>query len=161
MGKLNAFLAILAMLFAAAPAPAADTVFVVRHFEKAAGDDPPLSAQGARNAAALATMLAESDVQAIFATPTRRAMESAEPLAKALGISVTPYEASDPAALVAAVAEIPGNVLIVGHSNTVPELVARFGGKQAITLTDQDYGTLFVITPGSGDVTEVEVEPGA
>ena len=48
------------------------------------------------------------------------------------------------------VAAISGAVLIVGHSNTVPELIARFGGKQPVVLTDQDYGTLFVVTPADG-----------
>jgi len=142
------------------PANAADTVFVVRHLQKADGSDPPLSAEGAANAQRLAGMLAKSGIRAIFATPTRRAMETAQPLAAKLAIPVTSYDPANPAELVNKVAAISGAVLVVGHSNTVPELIARFGGKQPVVLTDQDYGTLFVVTPADGSVSASKIEPG-
>lgn len=138
---------------------AADTVFVMRHLQKADGADPPLSAEGSANARAVADMLAKSGIKAIFATPTRRVMETAQPLAAELGIAVTPYDPNDPAALVKAVAATGGAVLVVGHSNTVPDLVARFGGKQAVALTEQDYGSLFVVTHDDGKVSEIKIEP--
>ena len=139
---------------------AATTVFVMRHLQKAEGTDPPLSAEGAANAQALVGMLANSGIKAIFATPTRRAMETAQPLAAKLAIPVTSYDPADPEALVKKVEGIAGAVLVVGHSNTVPELVARFGGKQAVTLTEQDYGTLFVVTPEDGTVSATRIERG-
>jgi broad specificity phosphatase PhoE len=143
------------------PALAADTVFVIRHLEKATGDDPPLTAEGAANAAAVSAMLAKSGIKAAFATPTRRAVETAAPLAKTLGITVTSYDPRETDALVKAVAAVDGAVLVVGHSNTVPDLVARFGGKQAVTLTEKDYGTVFVVTPDTGDVTQMKVPPAS
>jgi hypothetical protein len=54
---------------------------------------------------------------------------------------------------------MPGAVLIVGHSNTVPDLVARVGGKEAIALTEQDYGTVFVVTRVDSKVSRIEVGP--
>jgi phosphohistidine phosphatase SixA len=102
------------------PANAADTVFVMRHLQKADGADPQLSAEGAANAQRLAGMLAKSGIKAIFATPTRRAMETAQPLAAKLAIPVTSYDPANPGELVSKVAAISGAVLIVGHSNTVP-----------------------------------------
>jgi broad specificity phosphatase PhoE len=141
------------------PANAADTVFVMRHLQKADGSDPHLSAEGAANAQRLAGMLAKSGIRAIFATPTRRAMETAQPLAAKLAIPVSSYDPAYPAELVSKVAAISGAVLIVGHSNTVPELIARFGGKQPVVLTDQDYGTLFVVTPADGSVSASRIEP--
>lgn len=127
-------------------------VYVVRHFEKGPGDDPSLTPQGAARAKALARMLVSSGITAIFATPTRRAIESAAPLAQRLGINVTPYDPRDPEALARAVAAANGAVLVVGHSNTVPELVERFGGARPAPLTEADYGTLFEVTPGSTQV---------
>jgi phosphohistidine phosphatase SixA len=160
MGKII----LLAMaFFAAAAVPqaasAADTIFVMRHLQKSEGADPPLSAVGDANARALAEMLGKSGIKAIFATPTRRAMETAQPLAARLGLRVTPYNPGDPDALVTAVAAIAGAVLVVGHSNTVPDLVTRFGGKRAVTLGEQDYGTVFMVTPADGKVGATAIRP--
>ncbi|MFP5329247.1 MAG: SixA phosphatase family protein [Alphaproteobacteria bacterium] len=145
----------------AASAPAAQAgeakpVYVVRHMQKAQGDDPPLSAEGAANAQRLAELLSAKGIVAIFATPTRRAMQTAEPLATKLGIAVTSYEAKDPDRLVEAVAAARGPVLVVGHSNTVPDLVDRLGGPPQPPLSDTDYGTVYVVEP-DGDVTSFAV----
>ena len=86
-------------------------------------------------------------------------METAQPLAVKLGIAVTPYDPAKPEALAKAIAAMPGTVLVIGHSNTIPDLVARFGGKQAVTLTEQDYGTIFVVTHDDGNVSEIKIEP--
>jgi len=134
---------------AALPKP----VYIVRHLQKGEGDDPSLSAEGAANARKLAAVLKAAGISAIFATPTKRAMETAAPLAQALGLSVAPYDPGDEDALFAAAAAAPGPVLIVGHSNTVPDLVARFGGAKPAPLTEQDYGTLFLVKPDGGVAT--------
>jgi len=161
MRKFIAFaVALCAFMSMAQPANAADTIFVMRHLQKADGADPPLSAQGAANAQALVTMLGKSGIKAIFATPTRRAMETAQPLAEKLGLRVTAYDPAHPDALAKAVAGIDGAVLVVGHSNTVPDLVARFGGRGAVTVGDDDYGTLFVVTPADGKVRTMVVHGG-
>jgi hypothetical protein len=83
-------------------------------------------------------------------------METGQPLAKALGITVTPYDPSNPAALAAKVAAAGGPVLIVGHSNTVPELVQMFGGARPAPLSEQDFGTLYDVEPG-GEVVTAQV----
>ena len=87
----------------AQPALAADKIYVMRHLQKAEGTDPPLSAEGAANAQLLAGLLAKSGIKAIFATPTKRAMETGDPLAKALKISITSYDPRNPDELVKAV----------------------------------------------------------
>lgn len=139
---------------AAAPAPKA--VFVIRHLQKGQGDDPPLTAEGAANAVRLVDLLDDRGIAAIFSTRTRRAMETAAPLSKRLGIPITPYDPKNPASLADAVAAVPGPVLVVGHSNTVPELIGSFGGAPPPPLTEQDYGTLFIVE-ADGEVTTLEV----
>jgi phosphohistidine phosphatase SixA len=131
-------------------------VFIIRHFQKDDGADPSLTAQGSANARRLAAMLKDKGIKAVFATQTRRAMETGEPLAKALGLKVTPYDPSNVAGLAAAVTSAAGPVLIVGHSNTVPELVALFGGARPAPIGDEDYGTLFEVAP-DGRVTAAGV----
>jgi broad specificity phosphatase PhoE len=130
--------------------------YVVRHMQKAQGDDPSLTDEGRRNAEALAEMLADEGIVAVFATPTRRAMETGAPLAKRLGIAVTPYDARNPDSLVQSVAAAAGPVLVVGHSNTVPDLVARFGAARPAPMSEESYGTLFVVARG-GEVTTLEL----
>lgn len=132
------------------------SIFVVRHLQKGEGADPALTPEGAANAMRLAAMLRGKGIVAVFATPTRRAMETGEPLAKALGIAVTPYDPGKPALLAARVAAAGGPVLIIGHSNTVPDLVQLFGGARAAPLSEQDFGTVYDIEPG-GQVTTAQV----
>jgi broad specificity phosphatase PhoE len=135
------------------PVALSHSAFVVRHLQKAEGADPSLSAEGAANAQHLAVMLKDKGVVAVFATPTRRAMETGQPLAKALGIAVTPYDPSNAAALAAKVAAAGGPVLVVGHSNTVPDLVQLFGGSRPAPLSEQDFGTIYDVEPGGTVVT--------
>ena len=155
---LAALMLVLAPIAAPAAPPAAKTqvhpidathpVFIVRHMQKAEGTDPSLNSEGAANAERLAAKLAGRGIVAVLATPTKRAMETAAPLAKLLGMEVTPYDPSDPRALAAKVAAAAGPVLIVGHSNTVPDLVELFGGARPAPIGDQEYGTIYGVEPG-------------
>jgi broad specificity phosphatase PhoE len=135
------------------PVAAKHVIYVVRHFQKADGADPSLTADGAANAQRLAAMLTDKGIVAIFATPTRRAMETAAPLAKLLGLRVTPYDPSEFGQLAALAAAAGGPVLIVGHSNTVPSIVEHLGGARPSPLGDRDYGILFEVEPGGKVVT--------
>lgn len=156
----NFLIASAAVLLAAGPQaaePAAvHEAYVVRHLEKAPGDDPPLTDEGSARASQLAELLADREIAAIFATDTRRAMETAAPLAARLGLSVRAYDPGDPESLVREARKAHGPVLVVGHSNTVPDLVARFGGAEQPPMTEQEYGTIFVIAPG-GAVTQLQL----
>lgn len=157
MKKLLIAALILFAMLAPAAASAAGTVYVIRHLEKAAGDDPPLTSLGAVRAEQLGQVLAGANIKAVFATATRRAQQTAAPLAQRLGITVSSYNPRDVDALAAAVAAAGGSVLVVGHSNTVADLVARFGGDKPTPLTEQDYGTLFVVHPGTAQVHRIQL----
>lgn len=140
---------------AAAPTAQKD-VFVIRHLQKGQGEDPPLTAEGAANAERLAELLDDRGIAAVFATRTRRAMETAAPLARRLAIAITPYDPKNPGALVDAVAAVAGPVLVVGHSNTVPDLVDRLGGPAQPPMSEQDYGRMFVVG-ADGEVVTMQV----
>src|SRR5262252_673337 len=127
-----------ALLAAAMPVAAEQAIFVVRHAERAApataagapgmmADDPPISPAGEQRAAQLATMLASAGIRHIFVTEYRRTRQTADPLAKQLGLEPSVRSSKDPGATVVDVRAAEGNVLIVGHSNTVPDLLKRLG----------------------------------
>ena len=137
------------------PAAAAGTVYVIRHLQKEAGEDPPLTPEGHAGASALASMFDDSGIGAVFSTPTRRTVQTATPLAVQLGLPVTRYDPANVPALIEAARAIPGNILVVGHSNTVPDLVAAFGGEKPPAMTEQDYGTIFVVTHGTAEVKQI------
>ena len=136
----------LAALITTQPALGAEPVYVIRHLEKAAGDDPALTPLGAARAGQLADVLASANIKAVFATPTRRARETAAPLAERLGVPVSDYNPRDLEALAAAVSGAAGSVLIVGHSNTVPEIIKALGGNIAPAIDDSVFDDLFVVT---------------
>ena len=152
-------LAIVVLAASLIPALAqAAPVYVIRHLERAPGEsDPSLSERGAARAEQLAQLLARANIKAIFATATKRAQQTGAPLAQRLGIPVTTYNPRDVDALATAVTAAGGPVLIVGHSNTVAGLVARFGGDKPAELTEQDYGSLFVVHPGVEQVNRIEL----
>jgi 2,3-bisphosphoglycerate-dependent phosphoglycerate mutase len=55
--------------------------------------DPGLSDLGQRQAEALATWLAPERIEAVYTSPLRRSVETAEPVGEALGLAVTPDDA--------------------------------------------------------------------
>jgi broad specificity phosphatase PhoE len=148
---------VLSLVFAvgvAAQAAAQNTVFVVRHAERAdAGTsaspmmatDPDLSDIGRARAESLAAALRDAGITAIFTTEYKRTRQTAEPLAKALGIQATAVPARDMPGLIERVKASTGNVLVVGHSNTVADVVSRLGVADTVKVGDNDYDNLLVV----------------
>jgi phosphohistidine phosphatase SixA len=139
-------LAAVAMPAAAEAAPA--TVYVMRHLQKAEGADPGLTDEGKANAQKLAAMLARARPRAIYVSSTRRAQETAAPLAARLHLTPKVYDPRDTAGLVAQVKAERGTVLVVGHSNTVPEIVEKLGAPRPGDLGEADFGDLFKVSRG-------------
>jgi broad specificity phosphatase PhoE len=134
-------------IFATALA-AQPTIFIVRHAEKAAstGRDPELTVAGRARAESLARALRDAGITLIYVTDLRRTQQTAAPLAKALGIKPTVLPPNDTAALSTRLREVhSGNVLVVGHSDTVPEIIKELGIATSIHINDTDYDNLFVV----------------
>jgi broad specificity phosphatase PhoE len=151
-------LALLLLLALAACATAREpasgpTFYVMRHLQKDAGSDPGLSAEGRANAERLAGWFGKVRPTAIFVSATRRARETAAPLAARLGIVPQEYQPLDVAGLVARAKAENGPVLIVGHSNTVPEIVAALGGEKPAPIAEEIFGQIWQIR-GSPPRTE-------
>ena len=127
-------------------ATAQSTIFIVRHAEKAdATKDPDLSEVGRARAEALAKMLKDANITAIYATEFKRTQQTAAPLAKALSITITTLPAKDNAALIAKLRASNGNALVVGHGDTIPDLIKALGMSDPINVAENDYDNLFAV----------------
>jgi broad specificity phosphatase PhoE len=132
------------------------TVIIVRHAPQmlgVGGDDPPLSAEGEARAASLARMLGDthlkSRIAAIYVSEKLRSRSTVAPLAQMLGITPQVVSEDDPRALARRVLhEHSGEtILIVGHANTLPAVVADLSGVADIPAVEpSDYATLYVVT---------------
>ena len=127
------------------------TYYVARHAEKEAtttmATDVPLSAAGRERAVALKEKLAAKPFNGIYSTNTIRTRYTAQPLAETKGLPVQIYDPKDTSFITGLKIQAKGNFLIVGHSNTVDDIVNAFLSKKQLTdLPDTQYGDLFVIT---------------
>lgn len=146
------------------------TVFLVRHAEKAdgPGQDPPLSEAGRQRAEALARLLQSAGVKGVYTSQFLRTQQTAEPLARRLGVTATPVplsvkpsnprEVSDESIreLTKKVeAHAGGAVLIVGHSNSVPEVIRALGGDSVPKIDESKFDDLFIVTVHPGGRAKV------
>ena len=131
-------------------ANAAPVVFIVRHAEKAStgGKDPDLSVQGQKRADALANILKDSQITSVFVTEFKRTQETAAPTVKAAHVSPTVIQANDIGALVEKLRALNGNALVVGHGNTIPELLKALGIATPVSIPEDDYSEIFVVLLG-------------
>src|SRR5882724_10971191 len=144
-------LALFLLVFvSASTASAQPIVVIVRHAEKAAngGNDPELSSAGRARAETLARILKDSDVTAIFATEFKRTQETAAPIATSAHVTPTVVAAKDTDALVARLHQLNGNALVVGHGDTIPNIVKALGINTLIDIPDPDYSELLIVTLG-------------
>ena len=131
------------------------TVIVIRHAEKdtVAAADPALSAAGEARAALLARMFGDAKgagrLDAIYVSATLRSRSTAAPLAARLGIAPVVVAADDPQGLARRVLrENSGRrVMVIGHINTVPEIVSALADRSDISSIDeQDFATMYVVS---------------
>ena len=140
------------------------TFVIVRHAEKATDDprDPSLSEAGHARAQALARLLADASLNAVYATPYRRTQQTAVPTANAHGISVSTYEAATPAAQFAtqlrATHANGETVLVVGHSNTVPDIAAALSGQQTDAMPEVEFNRLYRIRVSADGKASLKTE---
>jgi broad specificity phosphatase PhoE len=138
-----------------------NTVYVVRHAEKAnAGidaatmqktTDVPLTLEGEERALKLKEILGSKNVKHIYSTNTLRTTSTARPLKELyLGMPIHIYS-SKPDSLDAFISGIKsikkGDVLIVGHSNTIDDIANKLAGKTVVPgdLKDSEYDNLYML----------------
>ncbi len=151
---------------AAAPAPVraqADTsrfstILLVRHAEKAGpSGNVPLNVAGRNRAQRLASMLRDAEIKQIYTTEMTRTRETAAVLATRSRITPQVFPAADIDTLVEKLRFLPAGsvVLVVHHSNTIPDIVAKLGGPRLPPIADDEYDRLLVLTRSPDGMTRV------
>ena len=163
-----AAIALIVTAATSAVAQASTTVIVVRHAEKAAtpAADPPLTDAGQARANALLAAVRDAGIDAIITTQYARTRATAAPTAAALHITPDIVPASGKTHVLdvaAAVKKHAGHtVLVVGHSNTVPAIIAALGAPEPRPICDAEYDDLFIVTiPPEGPARLVRAKYGA
>ncbi|MDA8016002.1 MAG: histidine phosphatase family protein [Thermoanaerobaculia bacterium] len=146
-------LALAVPLHCLAEDPSIDTTIVlVRHAEKdrsnPTDNDPRLTEEGHARAQALVHTLGNAGIDSVYSTPYRRTRDTARPLAKHLGIGLERAPVGNHAKGMAKRIRdrhAGQTVLVVGHSNTTPELARALGIASPPVIEDHVYDQLWVI----------------
>ncbi|MDG2288354.1 MAG: phosphoglycerate mutase family protein [Woeseiaceae bacterium] len=150
---------------------ATTTVIFVRHAEKALvpADNPGLSEAGKVRAAELARQLVAADVvagvDAIYSTSYRHTEETVLPVATALNIPIRYYNVSNTKSIMDDIVKAHKGkiVLVVGHSNTVPEMIGNMGASKNVPeIDDSEYDNIYVVSiPWFGKTKTIRLRYGA
>ncbi len=161
---LTPILALVALILLAAckgPAPVEtdlSTYFLVRHAEKQTGDNPALTEAGKARAALLRDKLKSRNVSHIHSSNYKRTLATAKPLADALGLDIQLYDARDLHGLTEVLKTTPGTHLVVGHSNTTPQLAALISGQLMESMPETEYDRFIEIRMGAdGTLRAVDI----
>jgi broad specificity phosphatase PhoE len=122
-------------------------LYIVRHAEKImTGDDPELAEEGKVRAENLRKILEDKDIRYVFSTSTIRTRATVAPLAQAKGIEIMEYDINDHDSLVEKIKSADGDVLVVGHSNSIHHLANYFVGRgqKFEEIEDADYEGIYV-----------------
>lgn len=131
-------------------------IYLVRHAEKAAdgSKDPALTEVGKHRSENLADVLRSAGITKIYSSDFNRTRETAAPLAERLGLEIQIYDpkALDPLAV--NLLKLTENALVVGHSNTTPELAETMGGDGGTPIVEEwEYDRLYLLQTENGQVT--------
>ncbi len=126
--------------------------YIVRHAEKATAEanmssDVPLTDKGKERAEALKDILKDEKIAYIFSTNTIRTKSTAQPTANYFNLPTETYNPRPDSAFISLLKSKKKNTLIVGHSNTVDDIVNKLCGETKIAgdLPETEYDNLFVV----------------
>ena len=119
------------------------TWYFVRHFEKQLGDNPSLTVTGKARAEALAAFFSDKPLNSVYSTDYNRTRETAAPVAALKSVDIQSYDPHNLAGF-AIKLKTQDHVLVVGHSNTTPELLGLMGGAN-ITIEESEYGLVYIV----------------
>ncbi|MGM0946390.1 MAG: SixA phosphatase family protein [Bacteroidota bacterium] len=150
MKNLIVFFTLIGLLSSCTSQNKPKTIYIVRHAEKQLVDnpDPELAQVGYVRAKKLAQILENQEIKHIFSTDYRRTRMTVQPSAQQAGLEIQSYDPSNHDALVEQLRSLEGNILVVGHSNTVSQLANYFvgEGEKYEDLQDIEYDFIYEVS---------------
>ncbi len=147
--KWHSFILIILILFStfgfAACTTTVKPVYILRHAERGYGLDPDLTPEGQARAEELRRILENVPVTAIYSTNTNRTRQTAQPLAAAKNLTIQIYSGTTVADTILSGSD--ENIYVVlGHSETVPQLITAFGGTPPYAqIPGNEFDNLFLL----------------
>ena len=126
------------------------TFYLIRHAEKDRTNpddiDPELNQDGLGRAMHWAEILNEVALDAIYTTDFERTRMTAAPASVKQDITVQVYDPEELNIDQFVADNLGKNVLVVGHSNTTPDMVNKLIGEEKYgPMDDTDNGSLFIV----------------
>jgi broad specificity phosphatase PhoE len=125
------------------------TYYISRHAERAGGmgNDPQLTPEGEKQALDLKDYLKDKNIKGVYSTNFNRTKATARPTSEHFTLPVNIYNPQQANGMLDSLkANNKNNILIVGHSNTVDDIVNRLMGASTMTdLPETEYGSLFIV----------------
>jgi len=132
-------------------------VYLVRHAERAEDgtDDPPISQEGWARARMVTRLLQDAGITHIHSTDYQRTRQTATPTSGVTGVEIKSYNPRDLPAFATHLRETPGRHLVVGHSNTTPQLVEALGGDTQGPIAEFEYDRLYILVISGEQVSTI------
>ena len=137
----------LVCLLSPGSANADGTFYLLRHAEKQkdGSKDPQLTKEGYQRSALLAQQLSLANITKIYSTDYQRTQQTVAPLSKLLDLSVELYDPNNLDDFAEVLKKEAGQIVIVGHSNTTPTLVALLSGVSVDEIDEREYDNLYQV----------------
>lgn len=134
-------------------------IYLVRHAEKEknVGKNPHLTHVGKLRAQNIAKMLKDKNIKVVYSTEYARTLETAKPIADNIGTNIQPYDPRKLKEFAQSLKAKYGNALIVGHSNTTPQLVTILGGAAGDDMDESEYDRVYKLTLNGNSVATSQV----
>ena len=124
-------------------------LYLVRHAEKQSDGsrDPELTEMGKNRAVQLGKWLQDKNIVDVWTSDYKRILGTANPLLTELGLEVNIYHPGKLTALAEQLRNNHHNAFVVGHSNTVPELIANLGASKNVPPIERDeFDNIYIIS---------------
>lgn len=147
----------MALLFVCQPAfSAPEQVYLFRHSEKQTGKNPFLTAQGQARAEHLVSLVNTHPNMTLYSSNYNRTLNTAAPLAAYFNIKVQVYDAADLVALKKQLLAQNGVVVVIGHSNTTPQLASLLSNQVIDSMDESQYGHYYLVSKLENNSYEVK-----
>lgn len=145
-GRYYTFLLWLVLINCQVAFAAPEHIYLFRHSEKQAGENPYLTDKGQARADHLVSILKAHPHITLYSSNYNRTKSTAAPLAEHFNINPHIYNASDLATLKNQLLNHQGVVVVIGHSNTTPQLASLLSEQTIETMDEKDFSHFYLVS---------------